>query len=520
MKRLTSIFICSVMLGTVGISSAGTSWQENLTELLQTDDPGTRTELIEKIVASEPDWQEVSQVIEMQSFPQPAERGLILRHNLCEDNVERPWVLYIPESYNPDTPTPLLLALHGGVSRAELIEEPLEYASETAYYQLAKEQGMLAVWPLGQKDAVWWDEVGMDNIRDQLLTVKREFNVDDDRLYMIGYSDGASAGFCWAMLEPNWFAGFIALSGHLGVGSLDGELPTFATNLANTALYAVTSFEDQLYPSARMRGTLEMALEAGGDIFYREQEGPHDFSYAEEELPLVTRFIERHPRDPFAPRLSWETTGAQFGSCRWLSVDQVSSATAADWYQDYNYALTNDRITVGFMPDNDFEGDGMRVDSVLDGTFAKTAGLLEGDIIIRAGSFKIKDNDDLLEWKAAVKRGDKVELEVLRGGGNVVLQGALPPVDSYFLFKRERPSGRVKALFHGNQVELITSRVGAVSILIHPDMFRLEREIGITLDGRELFNGLVEPDLEFMLRNFLQERDRRLLYVARIELEL
>jgi hypothetical protein len=203
-----------------------------------------------------------------------------------------------------------------------------------------------------------------------------------------------------------------------------------------------------------------------------------------------------------------------------LSVDQVSSATAADWYQDYNYALTNDRITVGFMPDNDFEGDGMRVDSVLDGTFAKTAGLLEGDIIIRAGSFKIKDNDDLLEWKAAVKRGDKVELEVLRGGGNVVLQGALPPVDSYFLFKRERPSGRVKALFHGNQVELITSRVGAVSILIHPDMFRLEREIGITLDGRELFNGLVEPDLEFMLRNFLQERDRRLLYVARIELEL
>ena len=312
MKRLTWIFISSLMLGTAGMSNAGSSWQDDLTALLMTDDEVIQTKLIEKIVKAEADWQEVTRAIQEQPFSQPEETGLILRQNLCSDDVERPWVLYIPESYNPAEPTPLLLALHGGVSRADLLEEPLAYAKETAYYQLAEERGMLAIWPMGQKDAVWWDEVGMDNLRDQLLTVKREFNVDDDRLYMIGYSDGASAGFCWAMLEPTWFAGFIALSGHLGVGSLDGDMPTYAGNLINTPLYAVTSFDDQLYPSARMRGTLEMALEAGGDILYREQEGPHDFSYAEAELPLITSFIERHPRDPFVPRLAWETVGAQY----------------------------------------------------------------------------------------------------------------------------------------------------------------------------------------------------------------
>ena len=75
------------------------------------------------------------------------------------------------------------------------------------------------------------------------------------------------------------------------------------------------------------------------------------------------------------------------------------------------------------------------------------------------------------------------------------------------------------AQFSGNHLKLYTSRIGAVSILVHPEMFRLEREVSVTVDEVELFNGLIKPDLEFMLRNYLKERDRRLVYVARVELE-
>jgi hypothetical protein len=34
------------------------------------------------------------------------------------------------------------------------------------------------------------------------------------------------------------------------------------------------------------------------------------------------------------------------------------------------------------------------------------------------------------------------------------------------------------------------------------------------------FRGFVEPDPEYLLRNYLDQRDRRLLYVAELHLEL
>ena len=56
MKRLTWIFISSLMLGTAGMSNAGSSWQDDLTALLMTDDEVIQTKLIEKIFKAEADW--------------------------------------------------------------------------------------------------------------------------------------------------------------------------------------------------------------------------------------------------------------------------------------------------------------------------------------------------------------------------------------------------------------------------------------------------------------------------------
>ena len=40
------------------------------------------------------------------------------------------------------------------------------------------------------------------------------------------------------------------------------------------------------------------------------------------------------------------------------------------------------------------------------------------------------------------------------------------------------------------------------------------------MDGKVVHDAPVEPDLEFMIDNFLENRDRRLLYVAEIPVEV
>jgi pimeloyl-ACP methyl ester carboxylesterase len=440
---------------------------------------------------------------------------------VCIDTVERPWVLLVPRDYDPSVPAPLLVVLHGGVGAAEVHDDPVGSVSENELGALALEGGWIALFPFGQAGATWWDEVGMTNIRDLVRTVKREFNVDDDRVWMAGFSDGASAGFAHAMLAPTDYAAFVALNGYMGVASLDGDLPTYAPNMAATPIFATTTFDDGLYPSRKMAPSIAMARAAGADIYYREFPGEHDFDDVVSELPAIARFLERHPRDPLPSRIVWEAGSTDFGKCRWLAIDRITTDEPSPWHVDHNVAFMDDRITIGFQPDYDFDGSGIRVGVLSDGDYpARNIGLVAGDVVVKADDARMDSLPDLDGWKATVERGDRFEMTVLRDGARVVLRGALPEPAGYFIFKRDVPSAAVRADFAANRLELATSRVGSFRVLVHPDMVALDQNLVVVVDGEVVFDELVEPDLEFLLSNYLDNRDRSLLYVAEVVVEL
>lgn len=498
------------------------SWEESIDELLQSNDGDERGALTDEVLEHAPAWRDVALRIESMEFALPASAGeAVLRSTVCIDSVERPWVLVVPPEYDPSVATPLLVALHGGVGSAEVEEDPLGYVAESYLAALALERGWIAIFPFGQAGATWWDDVGMTNISDLIRTTKRELNVDDDRVWMAGFSDGASAGFAHAMLAPSDYAAFVALNGHMGVASLDGDLPTYAPNMAATPIFATTTFDDGLYPSQRMRPTIDMAREAGADIYYREFPGEHDFDDVEAELPAIARFVERHARDPLPSRIFWEAGSTDFGECRWLVIDSITTAEPAEWHADHNVALVDDRITIGFQPDYDFEGSGIAVGILSDGDYpARSIGLVAGDIIVKADDARMDSLPDLNAWKDTVERGDPFEMTVMRDGEKAVLRGELPDPAGYFIFKREVPSAVVRANYSANRIEVQTSRVGAFRVFVHPDMVALDQNLVIAVDGDVVFDEIVEPDLEFMLENYLENRDRSLLYVAEVVVEL
>ena len=495
-------------------------WPAQVDRLVTMEAGAERDALVNEITATGADWREVAEYIQNIEFPAIEGGEVYLRENLCLDGVTRPWVLYVPSSYDPARPTPLMVALHGGVSRPELREEPLEHSRESDYTAFAEEHGLLVAYPFGQEGATWWDEVGMANIHAIIRAAKTELNVDDDRVYMLGFSDGGSGGFGHAMVAPTDYAAFFALNGHMGVFSLDGDVPTYAPNLANTPVYAVTSLSDALYPSHRMRPTIEMAVEAGGDLTYYEHEGEHELSYGDVEFPKIAAFMDRHPREPLPARLTWETALPEYGLCRWFSIDQVAICDAADWHRDYNTVMVDEMIVIGFIHDDTFEGEGMLVGSVVDGTAADDVGLIEGDIIVRAGDFAIITGDELWEYKQTLSRGDYVELEVLRDGSPHVLTGHLPEISGYLLFKRELPSARANVQLAANRIEIQGSRLGAFSVRVHPQMIDLAHNLVIDVDGECVYDAVVEPDLKYMLENFLANRDRKLLYVAEVKVSI
>ena len=72
----------------------------------------------------------------------------------------------------------------------------------------------------------------------------------------------------------------------------------------------------------------------------------------------------------------------------------------------------------------------------------------------------------------------------------------------------------------GNRIESESSRVGALTVFVNPDMIDLGEPLSITWNGKPAFEERVKPDLGFLIRNFLETRDRKALYVAGLTLEL
>ncbi len=75
----------------------------------------------------------------------------------------------------------------------------------------------------------------------------------------------------------------------------------------------------------------------------------------------------------------------------------------------------------------------------------------------------------------------------------------------------------MKAVRLGNRFEISASRVGRLSVYIHPEMVRLDQPVVVTVDGRKVFDRVITPDPRLMLDSFVADRDRRLLWVAKID---
>ncbi len=524
MTKLT-VLLAGCLAALAPVPTAGADWIGDVDSLLHERDEAMQTALIERIASDAPGWEAVYTQLESIPFEVPEQKGeLLLFHVMCDDDMERPYVVYIPSAYVPDQPSPLLVWLHGGANQSDLPEDPIgvvkEYRAEIV--ELAEQQGWVVLFPFAQHEAAWWDGVGIHNVLNQIRLIKTAYNVDDDRVWMGGFSDGASAAYLFGMILPTDFAAFVALNGHMGVGSLGGDLPTYANNMAATPVYAINTGQDRLYPSHVMRRTIAMARRAGADIYYKEYDDVgHEFAYSEQELPLIADFLERNARDPFPHRLTWEAADDDFGQCRWFRIDDVTVREPEPWHRDHNEIMVDERVVFGFYPDYDYEGEGVKVDGLAEGdVLASRLPLLEGDVIVRCNDMDIKTHEDLDEFKTGIKRGDQVQVRVDREGQEVDLVARLPDVQKHFLFKRLVPSSRAKISFEANHVSVRGSRLGGFTLLLHPEMFHFDRKVVLEVDGDVVFEGYVEPNIGFMLRNFLENRDRRAIYVAELAVDL
>ena len=72
-------------------------------------------------------------------------------------------------------------------------------------------------------------------------------------------------------------------------------------------------------------------------------------------------------------------------------------------------------VTLGFMPDYSYSGNGVKADAIIDGKIAQKIGMKAGDVITKLGNYDVTDLNTYMEALGKFKKGDATVVSVMRG---------------------------------------------------------------------------------------------------------
>jgi poly(3-hydroxybutyrate) depolymerase len=242
------------------------------------------------------------------------------------DGTTFPYVLLVPESYDPSRSYPVEFLLHGGVGRPFPAEPGSWWRSG---YDSLRNEDRITVVPAAWNEAFWWFPNQAENLPAILRSVKRRYNVEDNQVTLTGISDGGTGAYFFAFKQNTDWAAFMPYIGHPGVlrnpaGQASYQL--YFENLMAKPLYIVNGEEDPLYPASSLASFVDVFRQANiNHVFRAIVGGGHNTRWLPEESAAIEQFKRDNPRDPLPDRVQWVTDSTErFNRNHWLIIDELA----------------------------------------------------------------------------------------------------------------------------------------------------------------------------------------------------
>ncbi len=202
-----------------------------------------------------------------------------------------PYRLYVPEGYKAKKKYPLILWLHGAAGRGtdnlkQITQGNAVAARAFISTAVQKKWPALVLAPQCPEGRVWANvQAGEMNpdlrlALEVLDAVRKQYNIDPDRVYVAGQSMGGFA--TWDLLArlPERFAAALPLCGRANASA--------AKNMKRVAIWAFHGEADETVPVTGSRDAITAIRAAGGEPKYSEYPGVGhnvwDKAFAEPDL--------------------------------------------------------------------------------------------------------------------------------------------------------------------------------------------------------------------------------------------
>lgn len=258
---------------------------------------------------------------------------------LVSSGEKREYLLYVPKSYNPEKPVPLVITIHG------FTQWPANQAAVSQWNDLADEEGFIVVYPSGLGFPKRWRvspnfddsaevEIELQFFRDLIDKLSKEYNIDHERIYVNGLSNGGGMSARLACDMPERIAAIGSVAGAYLVdlnecpggvpgiffhGQVDKVVPfeggyarSFPIDFPNIAAFVqdyaqlnnCESKEAGILETENVLGVRYEGCEPGADVvFYTIADGGHAWPGGK---PLPEFIVGKTTQEIDATRLMWE----------------------------------------------------------------------------------------------------------------------------------------------------------------------------------------------------------------------
>ncbi len=172
---------------------------------------------------------------------------------ISSGGVDRDFFLYVPEIYDDAAPAPLVFCFHGYGSSA------IANVSYTGFRPVADTAGFILITPQGTQDAfgtphwnVGWGTSSVDDVsfvEDMIDYVNDNYNLNNDRIYSTGMSNGGFMSYLLACQLNDKIAAIASVTGSMSPPTASNCNPNHPT------------------PILQIHGTADPTVPYEGDIF-------------------------------------------------------------------------------------------------------------------------------------------------------------------------------------------------------------------------------------------------------------
>ena len=450
-------------------------------------------------------------------------RGLQFGHHRTFDGLEHEYAFVIPKNYDSTRSYQVRFQLHGGIARAR---PPL--VNRIRVDALPSDLEEISVFPAGWVRSLWWSATQVDNLARILDRLKRTYNIDENRVYLTGTSDGGTGVYYMAFKDTTPWASFLPLIANmvvLGTPSVHADGDIHPGNAINKPMYVVNTGRDRLYPAHAVQLHVDHLRRLGTPVVFRVYpEFDHSTEWWSDERPEFEAFVQEHPREPLPDRISWQTERVdRLNRAHWLIIDRLGAVAGESRLRDTNLLEGGRELDFGLRI-NPAVDRGRRAHDVMAGSNAFRIGLRAGDRLLEVNGTVVETSRDVAVQMETWTAGDQLRFVVERGGDRMVLEGVFAPAEVDLppapIFPRTKASGRVDLVRRGNVVEASTEGVRAFTLLLSPSTFDLRRPVRVVANGRTVFDAVVEPSVGTLLKWAARDNDRTMVFGAELKINL